>query len=93
MAQQCHVRWRKGERRRIDGGNIPHASSSGSSPLVFDNLVPMMFNWRAQYMAETPAMVQSQIAAKEIDLLQEYEARQGIPLAANILGGLNPSFS
>ena len=34
-------------------------------------------------MADTPAMVEAKIAAKEIELLKEYETHQGRPLASN----------
>ena len=33
-------------------------------------------------MADTPAMVEAKIAAKEIELLKEYETHQGRPLAS-----------
>ena len=34
-------------------------------------------------MADTPAMVEAKIVAKEIELLKEYETHQGRPLASN----------
>ena len=34
-------------------------------------------------MADTPAMVEAKIVAKEIELLKEYETHQGRPLETN----------
>ena len=65
LSQQWSVRHRQGEHGRNEGGNIPEASSSGSALPADDNPVPLMFNWGAQYMEETPAMVE----AKEINML------------------------
>ena len=77
MAQQWRVRRCQGVRGRTKGGNIPQASSSASIPLTDDNPSPLSFNWGAQYMAETPPMVEAQIVVKESELLREYENHQG----------------
>ena len=62
---------------------MPSASSSTSAQNVDANPTPLVFNQGAQYMVNTPVVVEAHIVAKEIDFLREYENHQGMPLVAN----------
>ena len=49
------------------------AGSANSNSLIKKGPSPLLFNWGAQYMAETPARVEVVIAIKEAELVGEYK--------------------
>ena len=83
MEPQWRVRRRQGDNLRIEGESQPSTISSQQDLNSQEVLVPLAFNWGAQYMVETPAPIESQIVKKEISLLREYESHQGSPLVSN----------
>ena len=70
MSQRWWGRCNQGQRGRVAGGYLPQAGSLGNNTPVEEGPTPLSFNSGAQYMAETPARVESIIAVKELELIQ-----------------------
>ena len=54
-------------------GKYTKAFSSGSALSMEAGPTPLSFNWGEHYMEETPVRVEALIAAKEFELIHEYE--------------------
>ena len=64
MDAQWIFRGHHGSNARIEGGVRSTASSSQQELNSQESIVPFYLNWGAQYMAETPALVEAQITNK-----------------------------